>query len=62
MTNKKDVIVVNNELAAGGQSTSAWKPGGSALLTALALGLMTSVTALGRANAREIWRPARLRP
>jgi hypothetical protein len=51
MTNKRDVIVVNNELDAGRQSISAWSPGGSALLTALALGLIASVAALGQANA-----------
>ena len=51
MTHKTDVVVVSNELVAPRQSISAWKPGGSALLTALALGLITSVAAFGQASA-----------
>src|SRR6476646_3933217 len=58
MTNKTDVIIVNNELAAGRQAISASRPPASALLTALALGLMTSVAALGQANAPRDPAPA----
>jgi hypothetical protein len=54
MTNKTDVVIVNNELAAGRQSISAWRPGGSALLTALALGLIVSVAALGQADVPRV--------
>src|SRR5258706_14483087 len=53
MTNKRDVIVFNNELATGRQSISAWRPGGSVLLTALALALMASVAASGQTNAPQ---------
>ena len=41
MTNKHAVIVVNHELASCKQSIGAWRPAGSALLTLLALGLIT---------------------
>ena len=58
MTNKTDVIIVNNELAAGRQAISASRPRASALLTALALGLMMSVAALGQANAPRDPAPA----
>jgi hypothetical protein len=49
MTYKRDVIIVHDEFAAGRESISA-RPGGSALLTALALGLIASVAAPGQAN------------
>jgi hypothetical protein len=51
MTNRRNVSVVNNEHTAGRQSISAWRPASSALLTVLALGLISSVAALGQANA-----------
>jgi hypothetical protein len=50
MPNKTDVIVLNNEFAAG-RPSSAWRPAGSASLTALALGLIASVAAFAQANA-----------
>ena len=58
MTNKKDVIVVNDELAACRRSISARRSGGSALLTALALVLIASVAAPGQVNASRDVAPA----
>jgi len=50
MTNNRDLFVVNDEFEAGRQSSSAFRPGGSGLLTALAIGLIASVAALGQPN------------
>jgi hypothetical protein len=46
-----DVILVNNGLTAGRKSMSALRSSGSALLTALGVGLIASVAALGQAGA-----------
>jgi hypothetical protein len=44
-----------NRLASGRESISAWRPRGCASLTALALGLIGSVAALGQENAVLEW-------